>query len=204
MFQHEFIKCLRKLSDDQKLRENLWLDIASVYSSPKRHYHNLFHLDHLTGELKPLKNLLKDWDVVVLAIAYHDVVYNIRKQDNEERSAEYAKVKLQTLLSPERLENCVRMILATKAHNKNPKEDIDYFTDADLSVLGRTESEYFIYVQQIRKEYQLYPNFIYKPGRKKLVQHFLQMSRIYKTEYFYDKYEQQARSNLQKELLHLL
>lgn len=53
---------------------------------------------------------------------------------------------------------------------------------------------------QVRKEYSIYPDLLYKPGRKKVLQHFLQMERIFKTQVFYDKYETQSRRNLEKEL----
>ena len=55
------------------------------------------------------------------------------------------------------------------------------------------------YFKNVRKEYIFYPNFVYKNGRKKVIQHFLAMNPIFKTEYFYDKYEFQAKENLLKE-----
>lgn len=41
---------------------------------------------------------------------------------------------------------------------------------------------------------------MYNRGRKKALKHFLEMDRIFKTDYFFQKYENQARINLQKEL----
>jgi len=55
-------------------------------------------------------------------------------------------------------------------------------------------------MNKIRKEYKVYPDIIYKPGRRKVVQHFLAMERIYKTDYFFVRLEQQAKENLTKEL----
>jgi predicted metal-dependent HD superfamily phosphohydrolase len=55
----------------------------------------------------------------------------------------------------------------------------------------------------IRKEYNFYPDFMYKPGRQKVLQHFIQMPRIYKTDYFHDRYEEKARDNLHVELKEL-
>ena len=59
---------------------------------------------------------------------------------------------------------------------------------------------YDTYCQQVRKEYSIYPDFLYKPGRKKVLEHFLNMERIFKTTYFFDLYEAQARENLRREL----
>jgi predicted metal-dependent HD superfamily phosphohydrolase len=52
----------------------------------------------------------------------------------------------------------------------------------------------------VRKEYLIYPDLIYNPGRKKVLHHFLAMDRIFKTDFFYNKFEQQARQNLRKEI----
>jgi len=56
------------------------------------------------------------------------------------------------------------------------------------------------YYKNARKEYAIFPDFVYKPGRKKVLLHFLAMERIFKTDYFFHKFEMQAKQNLQKEL----
>jgi predicted metal-dependent HD superfamily phosphohydrolase len=92
------------------------------------------------------------------------------------------------------------IILATKTHVPNENPDVNFFTDADLSVLGQSFEVYIKYYENIRKEYAWYPNIIYNRGRKKVLEHFLAMERIYKTDYFFDKFEKQARSNMAEEL----
>ncbi len=78
--------------------------------------------------------------------------------------------------------------------------DINYLLDADLSVLGKDRETYLVYTQMIRKEYSIYPDFLYKPGRKKVLRHFLELENIFKTEYFRDQYETQAKENIETEL----
>jgi predicted metal-dependent HD superfamily phosphohydrolase len=95
---------------------------------------------------------------------------------------------------------CSQLILATKDHAVSPDPDFIFFTDADLSILGKDNDVYTNYCQQIRKEYKYYPDIIYKPGRQKVLNHFLGMKHIYKTPYFQDLYEEKARKNLEKEL----
>lgn len=92
------------------------------------------------------------------------------------------------------------MILATKLHEISQDNDTNYFIDADLAILGRGQYEYQKYTEQIREEYSIYPDFMYNNGRKKALQHFLQMDAIYKTDYFFEKYEKQARLNISNEL----
>jgi len=44
----------------------------------------------------------------------------------------------------------------------------------------------------------VYPDLVYNPGRKKVLNHFLAMDSIFKTDYFYNKFDRQAKENLRK------
>ncbi len=204
MIKDDFIKSLGKYESNAQKQVQLWSEIEQHYSSSKRHYHNLTHLESLLAELFSFQNKFKDWDVVVFAIAYHDVIYNVLKSDNEEKSADFASKNLKSILFPDLLiKRCESFILATKKH-ENSDEEINLFTDADLSILGSQPDVYKKYTAQIRNEYKVYPDFIYNPGRKKVLAHFLNMERIFKTKEFSDRYEQQARTNLSEELKSLV
>jgi predicted metal-dependent HD superfamily phosphohydrolase len=158
-------------------------------------------LENLLTQLTPIKDKINDWHCISFTLYYHDIVYNALNSDNEEKSAELAEKRMKQLSMPaEMIEKCKAQILATKKHLDNSDTDTNYFTDADLSVLGQDWEIYAEYYQNVRKEYSVYPNLIYNPGRKKVLKHFLEMGRIYKTEYFYSKFEKQAKQNLQKEL----
>ncbi|MGJ4745117.1 hypothetical protein ACQV5M_02045 [Leptospira sp. SA-E8] len=56
------------------------------------------------------------------------------------------------------------------------------------------------YSKQIREEYDIYPDELYKPGRKKVLEYFLSMDSIFKTKEYREKKEKQARENLSWEL----
>jgi len=190
-----------RYTPDSKLVDSLWTELYTAYTAGGRHYHSLRHLDHLLGELLAVKDRLLHWDDVVFATFYHDAVYASRKQDNEERSADMARERLTRLRYPkEGINHCVQLILATKGHSAASDVDVNIFTDADLSILGAAEAEYDRYAGNVRKEYSVYPDFLYKPGRKKVLEHFLAMPRIFKTEIFFDRYELPARENLRREL----
>ncbi|MNX82674.1 hypothetical protein D3C86_1144100 [compost metagenome] len=108
--------------------------------------------------------------------------------------------RLEQISYPEdKIQKCKRQILTTKLHAV-ADPDTNLFTDADLSILGKSWEAYATYYQQIRKEYSIYPDFMYTNGRKKALQHFLDMEYIFKTSHFQNKYESQARRNLEKEL----
>jgi predicted metal-dependent HD superfamily phosphohydrolase len=204
MFGEIFKRELRNFTTDEQLVDKFWKGIESNYNKAGRYYHNLLHLDSLVDQLLPVKDQIEDWQTIILSIAYHDIIYNTLKQDNEEKSASFASGRLSELGLPAiQIEKCKRQILSTKGHQLSDDFDTNYFTDADLSVLGFDNNAYVKYAGQIRKEYRYYPDILYKPGRRKVLLHFLEMKNIFKTEYFQGKYEKQARVNISNELLSL-
>jgi predicted metal-dependent HD superfamily phosphohydrolase len=91
-------------------------------------------------------------------------------------------------------------IRATQSHEPSNDPDTNLFTDADLSILGSSHERYKLYTQQVRREYRLYPDLLYIPGRRKVLAHFLAMPHIFKTDHFRERFEEQARINLAAEL----
>ncbi len=201
MLKNVFITLLLKYSNDLNQIESLWNSIYEKYSNKKRYYHNLSHLEHLYSNLHKVRNLILDWDIVLFALFYHDYIYNVLKQDNEEQSALKAIEILNLLgIDKDRVSICNEIILATKGHNISENSDVNYFTDADLAILGNNWNNYMAYYKNVRKEYKYYPHFMYKKGRIKVLQHFIEMPRIFKTDHFYSQLERQAKENLQQEI----
>ena len=148
-----------------------------------------------------VKSEIQNWETILFTLFYHDIIYNSIKSDNEEKSAELAEKRMKQIsVSNDIIELCKKQILTTKSHIKSTDSDTNYFTDADLSVLGQNWETYLLYCKNVRKEYSIYPALVYNPGRKKVLNHFLSMDRIFKTDFFYNKFEKQAKHNLQKEI----
>ncbi|WP_062053811.1 hypothetical protein [Aquimarina longa] len=201
MLRDIFIPLAHNYCDDATHIESLWNAIENAHNTKARYYHNLAHLEHLYRCLLNVKNNIKDWDMILFALFYHDYVYNVLQQNNEEQSAKKAIEVLSSLsIDKNRITSCSDMILATKGHHISKNNDVNYFTDADLSILGSDWGQYTIYFANVRKEYKYYPNFMYNKGRVKVLHHFIQMPTIFKTDYFYRRYEQQAKKNLQQEM----
>lgn len=204
MLQDYFLQLLQGYTTDTHLASQLWQEIEGHYTGKKRYYHSLTHLEQLLQQLLNCKDLIADWDTVLFSLFYHDIVYNPLRQDNEEQSAELAVNRLKALSYPlHKSATCYSQILATKGHQLSTENDTNLFTDADLSMLGSSQDAYVQYAANIRKEYAVYPDFLYKKGRAKVLQHFLQMEQIFKTTYFYERFENQARLNLSAELKQL-
>jgi predicted metal-dependent HD superfamily phosphohydrolase len=199
--QLQFQQLVLPYTGHPEVADELWRELEKAHTEKGRHYHDFTHLENLFLELNAVRNQINDWDTVSFSVFYHDAIYNVRKQDNEERSADLAVASLKAIgYPPDRIERCKAQIIATKSHNLLNDNDANLFTDADLSILGKDWDTYESYVQNIRKEYKIYPNVLYKVGRKKVLKHFIEMERIFKTDYFRDKYEVQARENLTREL----
>jgi predicted metal-dependent HD superfamily phosphohydrolase len=205
MLEETFKLLIARYDQKAKTAEALWNEISQHYSRSDRHYHTLTHLRNLLDQLCPHQATINDWDAVLFALYYHDIVYNVTKKDNEERSAELAMARLTTLqVPPIRIEATAKHIHATKGHQLiHDNNDTNIFTDADLSILGADWEAYKTYCRQIRSEYAIYHDLLYNAGRKQVLQHFLEMDQIYKTDSF-RPLEHQARLNMTREIRDVL
>ncbi|MFZ6012044.1 MAG: hypothetical protein ACOYXT_17010 [Bacteroidota bacterium] len=189
---------------DKKLCDAWWQELETAYSHKRRHYHTLSHLQHIFDQVTPYRNKIEDWHTLTFSVFYHDAVYNPLRGDNEEKSAKLAVSRLRSINYPDqKITRCHEQIIATKLHNTTGGFDTDIFIDADLSILGADWPMYEDYCKKIRKEYSIFPGLVYNPGRKKVLKHFLQMPRIFKTREMYSRYESQARANMKQELENL-
>jgi predicted metal-dependent HD superfamily phosphohydrolase len=141
-----------------------------------------------------------------LAIWFHDAIYDTRASDNEERSAAHARRVLQPLDVPEPvLLETERLILLTKMHSlSNEDRPGQLLIDADLAILGASESEYDAYALAIRKEYAWVDEEAYRTGRRMVLETFLRRPRIYSTDEMFTQREEAARRNLRREIESLL
>lgn len=192
-----YLSLLSKYSSNQEL----WKEVENSYSSAGRHYHTLIHLENLLEQLTVIHDKIDNWDAVLFTLFYHDIVYDALKGDNEEQSADVALKHMQQLgITEEICQTVKEQIIATKSHILTEDSDTNCFLDADLSILGQSFDLYTTYFKEVRKEYSIYPDDVYSPGRLKVLKHIISMDRIFKTTYFYDKFELQARDNIKREI----
>ncbi len=184
-----------------KLRDEL----VCAYAAPGRHYHNLAHIEAMLELMRTHKVALSDPEAVQAAIWFHDAVYDTRRHDNEERSAQLAADRL-TGLSPDRVALITGMIRATAGHhvpdglNDALQRDCALFLDMDLSILGSTPDVFAAYEEAVRREYAWVPDTLWCEGRKKVLHGFLDRPAIYMSPQFRASHEAAARSNLMRSL----
>ncbi len=176
--------------------------LVIAYTQPDRHYHNLQHIHHVLTILDRFPHRLQDPMSVALAAWFHDFVYDSRSIDNEIQSAKLAGELLQDIgLSSETIDRTQQLILATQGHQTNIRDnDLCIFLDADLAILGTNPERYQIYARSIRHEYSWVSAELYREGRSRVLESFLQRQRLYHTELLFDELEARARLNIQTEI----
>lgn len=201
----QWYQLLDQYSAHQGKADSQFSSLAAHYSGPERFYHNLHHIAELLRLINSLRNKLRNYEAVCFAAWFHDVIYNTRKGDNEEKSAELAGEVLIELKVPLETIDFVReLILATKQHTGDSlSQDARVFLDADLSILGAPEHIYLPYSEAIRKEYAWVPDFLYRRERRKVLQSFVARERIYLTDEMWSRFEAQARQNINNEIASL-
>src|SRR5262245_23722587 len=198
----QWVNLASRYASDPSSIEGLFNSIVEHYSAKDRAYHNLGHIQSLLSLSESLPDKIQNRDALYFAVWFHDVIYDTKRSDNEEKSAEFAVEALSGLGVPEQTVATAReMILATKHHRADDLSwDMKAFLDLDASILGAPEDIYKEYSRAIRKEYSWVPGFLYRKGRMKVLNDFLDGESIYQTEEIRTKYESQARHNIAEEI----
>ena len=86
-------------------------------------------------------------------------------------------------------------------HTAKPADaDQQLLVDIDLAILGQNDAVYRQFERNVRREYFFVRWPRYVAGRSAVLQGFLDRPHIYGTDYFAQRYEAQARANLQQAL----
>jgi predicted metal-dependent HD superfamily phosphohydrolase len=190
--REHFLRFATAHGADSSAAERWWRELEARYGEPHRHYHTLEHI----GEMLALLSHANE--TVLAAVWFHDAVYD--GNENEERSAELARAALRELRFPQpAIDDAAALILATKSH-QHVAPEYRAFLDADLAILGSDRDRYRRYVAQVRAEYAHIPEPLFRGGRAAILDGFLARPRIYETDEFHARFEQQARENIAWEL----
>jgi len=205
--QQEWLNLLSNFQVEAHLTQELWEELQNYYSEKHRAYHNPHHLYDIFIKLEKQKEQINDLPAIQFAIWYHDIIYQPLSKQNEEKSAMLCAKRLDEMgFESSFKEKVFKLICSTKRHDleawesKADQTDNAILLDLDLSILGTDQKSYQSYIQQIRQEYKIVPTFLYQRGRKKVLRHFLEQDRIFKTALFFEQYEQVARENIAMEL----
>ena len=199
--QAEWTKLCADLGVEAAYGAQLWTCLAEAYGEPQRHYHTLDHIAAVVGDARRLRDRFARPDEAVMALFFHDIVYDPQRRDNETRSADKLDTWLGRRLDGGVLAFCRRAIEATAAHAGQEDADIDLLLDIDMAILGAPWEIYLRYAEGVAREYLPVFGFdAYAAGRMRLfLEPTLQRDRLFLTEPFAGL-EDQARANMAEEL----
>lgn len=181
--------------------DEVYRKLVGMYANKERFYHNLIHIAHSLDEMDTVSALLDKPDEAEFALWYHDSIQDANAKDNEERSGSFAEEQLSLHgINPGFGRDVSNLILATTHRSVPPTKDGKYVADIDLSILGKSMEEFDAYERDIRSEYSWVPEDRFIEGRSAILQKFLSRDRIYATGFFRQKYENQAKKNLERSL----
>lgn len=189
---------LVELTDQQ--RETIYAVLFTAYTEPQRAYHTVQHIVECLDLFYKVEHELSDPIAVQSAIWFHDVIYDPKSSDNEQRSAEVMMAHCADFLHPGQLEKVYQWIIATQQHQPSLDADLNTLLDIDLAILGSSSLRFLQYQQQIQSEYAWVERTLYTEKRNAVLKQFFDMQPLYQTAYFQEIYEHQAKANLLQSL----
>lgn len=142
--------------------------VRKIYQSPQRHYHTWQHIyetclfTRCHYGFQPL---------VIFALFYHDVIYNVNSKTNEDDSAivweTYAHLRSLHRHSSLKVKAVSEMIRMTAKHRPEPGSPLTYLMmcDADMSIFLCPDEHYLEYARNIWREYKGKGREAYIAGR---------------------------------------
>ena len=171
--------------------------LISGYQESHRHYHTLGHIQHCLDLFEQCKALASEPDALEIAIWFHDVILVSGRRDNESLSAKLY-LEFSDGVHRESLRQLVcRLIMAT-LHNGDHLDDADsiYMVDIDLSSFGLPWEEFLRDSLNLRSESPHLCDDDYQLNQTGFQRGLLARPRFFLSDFFFDRFENQARKNL--------
>jgi predicted metal-dependent HD superfamily phosphohydrolase len=179
--------------------ESIYRSLLDRYGEPHRKYHTRQHLTECLVAFDAVSALPPHPAEVEAALWFHDAIYEVRRSDNEERSAQWARSAL--LSAGARVESAelIHSLVMVTKHTATPVTlDEQVLIDVDLGILGASKERFAEYERQIREEYGHVPMWLFRRKRRAILQSFLDRPRIFSTPHFHAALERPARENLSR------
>jgi predicted metal-dependent HD superfamily phosphohydrolase len=184
--------------------EVLYHRLVACWREPHRHYHTLQHLYECLDLFEGVRSTAQRPGEIELALWFHDAFYDPTRDDNEERSAEWARASVLEAGLPRDVADRLHALVMATRHEAVPQDaDAQLLVDVDLAILGSAPARFDESDEQIRLEYAHVPEDEFRAGRRRVLGDFLDRPRLYSTESFHSRFERQARENLARALARL-
>ena len=207
-----FTNIVRPSNDSTRFR-SLWLrqqqpeladgsqvvyqQLLNAYNEPHRVYHNLEHIESCLTMFDRISDFLDNPDAVELAIWFHDAVYKVGDRENEQLSANLFMTLTDGLFTHECRDRVYQHIMATR-HDCSviTNTDTKLMVDIDLSSFGLPWTDFLNDSKKVRAEMNHLSDAEYYQKQTSFQLSLLAQPSFFKSDYFCEHHEAQARSNL--------
>ncbi len=206
-FERRFIRDLvhEEHRTDGSDVEKIVRGLKECYSAPDRHYHRGAHIIDCLETFNAVHVGMAASREIRAAIYFHDAILDPRRDDNEEKSADYAKHQLLLLgYLPSFCERVADIILGTKHTGGLVDRDQQIMADVDLSSLAASWSTFSENTHDIREEYHWVSDDDFRKGRADFLKNMLKREYLYYTRSCRHLFELRARDNMTRSIQELL
>lgn len=183
-------------------REGVVLDLLARLSEPHRRYHDASHVAACVRLAERHRAHARCLPHVLLALLFHDAIYDPRAHDNEAQSAALAARGLTAIgADADTIRRVSALVLATRGHDVAGHDpDAELVLDADLAILGDTERAREAFEAGVRAEYAHVDEASYRAGRRHVLEGFAARDRLYAVPAIAAEREATARAHLQERI----
>ncbi|MBM4107699.1 MAG: hypothetical protein FJ255_02625 [Phycisphaerae bacterium] len=193
------------------LEGEVWGLLIEHYTSPGRFYHTLDHVVGMVRQVRELRGSVQlgtlpeadlrsvDFDLLELAVWFHDAVYEVGAEDNEVRSADLAAGAARAMGFSEAQVDRIKDLVLQSAH-RAPATTFAarLMCDIDLVLLGLPWEQFVAGMDLIRRECAPMPRAASQFERAAMLRSFLSRASIYQTALYRERFEARARENIDR------
>ena len=171
--------------------------LAMLYGEPMRRYHTFDHIQHCLQEFDAIVEQLEHADAVEMALWFHDAIYVPGASDNEQRSAQLFR-SCAVGGDPGFCQRVDELIMVT-THRVPPRShDERFIVDIDLSSFGQSWAEFLYDGEDLRAESADLDDAGYYQSQLRFLNSLYQRPNLFQTTFFQARYEQAARTNIER------
>lgn len=206
MDRKRFISLWKRCQTDGSAKvdaDDVYREVLAYYSEAGRHYHTPKHIEHCLAQFDLAVDELEDADAVEMAIWFHDLIFDVRADDNELQSARRFVELANDSMDDDFKKKVYELIMATAPPRVPKTNDQEFMLDIDLSSFGLPWADMLRDSIAVRKESPQLSDAEFFPGQRAFLEGLASREHFYFTDFFRSRIEEAARSNIKRYLENL-
>jgi len=188
-----------QLLGSQPVDSGLVDELLRRWAEPHRRYHSVQHLRDCLELLEGLRCCAEHPGEVEVAVWFHDAIYDPRADDNEARSAAWAKTAvLDAGASALAAARVFDLVMSTRHDAVPATPDARLLCDVDLSILAADGPRFDAYEDGVRAEFDWVTDARFYAARGDFIRALLRRERIFHGAEPFARFEARARENLRR------